>query len=224
MYSLSQVKPDDVGLIRILQTETPSSFRLICFPESAHSTAYYLSLSELLLPTVEVLAIQYPLHTGFGDGADGEDGERLTDSPELVDRIFGALGEWMDRPIAFFGHRVGADLAYRVAERLERETGTPLLTLFVSGRTAHWGMALGPPALGCRIVALAGEGDPKTPLRGVRAWRRRTSGRFDLEVFPGSRGYLDSSRREVVNLVHDQLLSHVPVDAEWETGAEDKGA
>lgn len=220
MYSLSQIKPDDVGLIRILQTETASSFRLICFPESAHSTAYYLSLSELLLPTVEVLAIQYPLHIGVEDG----DEERLADSPELADRIFGALAEWMDRPLAFFGHRAGADLAYRVAERLERETGTALLTLFVSGRTAHWGRSLGPPVLGCRIVALAGEGDPKTPLRGVRAWRRRTSGRFDLEVFPGSRGYLDSSRREVVNLVHDQLLSQVSVDAEWETGAEDKGA
>ncbi|MFI0817951.1 thioesterase II family protein [Streptomyces sp. NPDC021098] len=220
MDSLSQIKPDDVGLIRILQTETPSSFRLICFPESANSAAYYLSLSELLLPTVEVLAIQYPLYAGDEDG----DGERLTDSPELADRIFGALGEWMDRPFAFFGHRAGADLAYRVAERLERETGTPLLTLFVSGRTAKWGRVLGPPALGCRIVALAGEGDPKTPLRGVRAWRRRTSGRFDLEVFPGARGYLDSSRREVVNLVHDQLLSQSTVDAEWETGAEDKGA
>ncbi|WPB93169.1 thioesterase II family protein [Streptomyces malaysiensis] len=220
MYSLSQIKPDDVGLIRILQTETPSSFRLICFPESAHSTSYYLSLSELLLPTVEVLAIQYPLYAGYEE----DDEDRLTDSPELADRIYGALGEWMDRPIAFFGHRVGADLAYRVAERLERETGTALLTLFVSGRTAHWGMTLGPPALGCRIVALAAEGDPRTPLRGVRAWRRRTSGRFDLELFPGSRGYLDSSRREVVNLVHDQLLSHVPVDAEWEAGAEDKGA
>lgn len=218
MYSLSQIKPDDVGLIRILQTETPSSFRLICFPESAHSTAYYLSLSELLLPTVEVLAIQYPLYAGL------EDDDRLADSADLADRIFGALGEWMDRPLAFFGHRAGADLAYRVAERLERETGTPLLTLFVSGRTAHWGMTLGPPALGCRIVALAGEGDPRTPLRGVRAWRRRTSGRFDLEVFPGSRYYLDSSRREVVNLVHDQLLSQVPVDAEWEAGAEDQGA
>ncbi|MFD7507538.1 thioesterase II family protein [Streptomyces sp. NPDC001700] len=206
-----------------MQTETPSSFRLICFPESARSTAYYLSLSELLLPTVEVLAIQYPLYAGGEDGEGGDD-ERLTDSPELADRIFGALGEWMDRPLAFFGHRAGADLAYRVAERLERETGTPLLTLFVSGRSAHWGMTLGPPALGCRIVALAGEGDPRTPLRGVRAWRRRTSGRFDLEVFPGSYGYLDSSRREVVNLVHDQLLSQSTVDAEWETGAEDKGA
>ncbi|MFD0650349.1 hypothetical protein ACFQ2Y_18775 [Streptomyces malaysiensis subsp. malaysiensis] len=56
-------------------------------------------MSELLLPTVEVLAIQYPLYIGV------EDEERLTDSADLADRIFGALGEWMDRPLAFFGHR-----------------------------------------------------------------------------------------------------------------------
>ncbi|GAA0342657.1 thioesterase domain-containing protein [Streptomyces olivoreticuli] len=212
---MSQIESDEVHLIRIVQPETPSSFRLICFPESALSSAYYLSLSELLLPTVEVLAIQYPL--------DADDEERLADSPDLADRIFEALREWIDRPVALFGHGPGADLAYRVAERLERETETRLLTLFVSGRTARGGMSLGPPALDCRIVALAGEQDPMTPLRGVRAWRRRTSGRFDLEVFPGSRGYLDSSRREVVNLVHDQLLSLSTLDVECEIGAEDKG-
>ncbi|WP_431044288.1 thioesterase II family protein [Streptomyces sp. P1-3] len=222
MWSLSQVKqakPDDVGLIRILQPETPSSFRLICFPESARSTAYYLSLSELLLPTVEVLAIQYPPEARGAEGGD------IATAPELADRIFDALGEWTDRPVALFGHRAGAELAYRVAERLERETATALLTLFVSGRAAQWDRPLGPPALNCRIVALTGERDPQTPLRGVRAWRRCTSGRFDLEVFPGSLGcYLDSNRREVVNLVHDQLLSQSTLDAEWETGAEDKGA
>ncbi|RLV10566.1 thioesterase [Streptomyces griseocarneus] len=216
MYPLSRIESDEVHLIRIVQPETPSSFRLICFPGSANSSAYYLSLSELLLPTVEVLAIQYP------PDADDEE-ERFADAPDLADRVFEALGEWLDRPVALFGHRAGADLAYRVAERLEQETETRLLTLFVSGRTARGGATLGPPALGCRIVALAGAQDPKTPLRGVRAWRRCTSGRFDLEVFPGSRGYLDSSRREVVNLVHDQLLSLSTLDAEYETCVEDKG-
>ncbi|WFB09522.1 thioesterase domain-containing protein [Streptomyces sp. LX-29] len=220
---MSQVKPEDVGLIRILQPETPSSFRLICFPESTDSTAYYLSLSELLLPTVEVLVVQYPPDIA----ADQE--EQLADSAELADRIHEALGEWTDRPVALFGHRASAALAYRVAERLERESDSAVLTLFVSGSSPQRdpdrrGTPLGPPVLGCRIVALAGESDPKTPLQGVRAWRRCTRGRFDLEVFPGARGYLDSSRREVVNLVHDQLLSQSTLDAEWEIGAAHEGA
>ncbi|KUJ66800.1 thioesterase [Streptomyces albus subsp. albus] len=223
MHSLSQATPDDVGLIRILQPETPSSFRLICFPERADSIAYYLSLSELLLPTVEVLVVQYPPDVSTGHES------RIADSPQLADRIFEALGEWTDRPVALFGHRAGAALAYRVAERLERASESAVLTLFVSGSTARRapdgrGSCLGPPVLGCRIVALAAEHDPETPLQGVRAWRRCTRGRFDLEVFPGARGYLDASRREVVNLVHDQLLSPSTLDAEWEIGADDKGA
>ncbi|MEU3188845.1 thioesterase domain-containing protein [Streptomyces sp. NPDC006923] len=216
---MSKPEPDDIGIIRILEPATPSSFRLICFPEATSSTSYYLSLSELLLPTVEVLAIQYP-------PGHGEDGDReITYHPELADRIFDALGEWTDRPFALFGHRAGAYLAFRVAERLERETQTALLTLFVSGSTAHGaGPTLGPPTLCCRIAALAGDRDPQVPLRGVRAWRRCTSGRFDLEVFPGSRdGYLASSRREVVNLVHDQLLSLSGPDTEGEAGTDDKG-
>jgi surfactin synthase thioesterase subunit len=57
------------------------------------------------------------------------------------------------------------------------------------------------------VVALAGNHDNRAPLTGIRAWRRCTAGRFDLEVFPAPRGYLDSHRREVVNLVHDQLIS-----------------
>lgn len=211
--------PDDIGLIRIVQPATPSTFRLVCFPGAEDTTAYYLGLSELLLPTVEVLAVQYPPDSRV------EDHEHFAESQDLADRIFEALGVWTDRPLALFGHRAGAALAYRVAERLERETGTHLLTLFVSGIAAERsGAPLGPPALGCRIVALAGESDPRTTLRGVRAWRRCTSGHFDLEVFPGSRGYLDSSKREVVNLVHDQLFSLSTLDFEWETGAEDKGA
>ncbi|MFB7917436.1 thioesterase II family protein [Streptomyces sp. NPDC056061] len=220
---MSKVEPDGVNLIRIVQPETPSSFRLICFPECAESTAYFLSLSELLLPTVEVLVVQYL------PDIDGGQGDHVTDSPELVDRVLDVLGEWTGRPVALFGHRAGAALAYRVAERLERESESAVLTLFVSGSTAQRGSGrrdtpLGPPVLACRVVALAGERDPKTPLHAVRAWRRCTRGRFDLEVFPGARGYLDASRREVVNLVHDQLLSQSNLDAEWEIGADDKGA
>ncbi|WP_035796298.1 thioesterase II family protein [Kitasatospora mediocidica] len=200
--------PGGVGLIRILQPGIASSFRLVFFPESAESIAYYLSLAELLLPTVEVLVVQYPVAAG------GDAGARTTDDAQLADRIFEALGEWTDGPVALFGHRAGADLAFRVAERWERDCGTAVLTLFVSARAARLTLPLGPPTLGCRVVALVGEHTPDAPRRGVRGWRRCTSGRFDLEVLPDSYDYLDSCRREIVNLVHDQLLSQPPPDAE----------
>nr|AAX98200.1 thioesterase [Streptomyces aizunensis] len=200
-HSTRETTPDDVSLIQIRQPAIPSSYRMICFPSSRNSSICYLAMSELLLPTVELLIVQYPALTSEEEHSAEEDAA-------LADKIFEAVRGWADRPLALFGHRLGAELAYAVAQRLERETDAAPLTLFVSGRTGpgHRG-SLGPPALNCRVVALAGYHDPRAPLAGVRAWRRCTAGRFDLEVFPGTRGYLDSHRREVVNLVHDQLIS-----------------
>ncbi|MGP9017952.1 thioesterase II family protein [Streptomyces sp. BR1] len=200
--STRETTPADVSLIQIRQPAVTSSYRMICFPGSRNSADYYLAMSELLLPTVELLTVQYPALTAEEE-CGGEAGAAL------VDKIFEAVRCWTDRPLALFGHRLGAELAFRVAQRLERETDAGPLTLFVSGRTGpgHGG-SLGPPALNCRVVALTGDHDPAAPLTGVRTWRRSTAGRFDLEVFPGTRGYLDSHRREVVNLVHDQLISY----------------
>lgn len=63
--------------------------------------------------------------------------ERLLDGvPEMADRIAEALLPFDDRPMAFFGHSMGAVLAFEVAQRLrEGATGEPR-ALFVSGRRA----------------------------------------------------------------------------------------
>ncbi|MET9701110.1 thioesterase domain-containing protein [Streptomyces sp. NPDC006529] len=199
--SVGEPLPDEVGLIQIRQPGIPSSYRMICFPSARNSPLCYLAMAELLLPTVELVVVQYPPMRS----AEHLDPAGCT---LLADQIFEALRGWADRPLVLFGHRLGADLAYEVACRLERETYGALLTLFVSGRTApgHRG-SLGPPALSCRIVALTAQYDPRATLSGVRGWRRCTCGWFDLETFPGAQGYLKTHRREVVNIVHDQLIS-----------------
>ncbi|MER5932821.1 thioesterase domain-containing protein [Streptomyces sp. NPDC002054] len=196
-----ETAPDEVSLIQIRQPAIPSSYRMICFPNSRNSPLCYLAMAELLLPTVELLIVQYP-------SMPSEEDFDAAAGAELADKVFEAVRGWADRPFALFGHRLGAELAYAVGCRLEQETYVAPLTLFVSGRSApaHRG-SLGPPALDCRVVALTADHDPRATLAGVRAWRRCTSGRFDLEVFPGAQGYLKSYRREVVNIVHDQLIS-----------------
>jgi surfactin synthase thioesterase subunit len=200
-HSTREVTPDAVTLIQIRQPAVPSTYRMICFPSRRNSSVCYLAMSELLLPTVELLIIQYPAGTT-------EEEQEGGDRTPLVDKIIESIRGWADRPLALFGHRLGAELAYAVARRLEQEEHAVPLTLFVSGCTgpANRG-TIGPPSLTCRVVALAGHHDDRAPLAGMRAWRRCTAGRFDLEVFPAPRGYLDSHRREVVNLVHDQLIS-----------------
>ncbi|MGW9434104.1 thioesterase II family protein, partial [Streptomyces decoyicus] len=53
----------------------------------------------------------------------------------LADRIAEALEAWSDRPLTFFGHSMGALVAFEVARRLERNGDGPL-RLFASGRRA----------------------------------------------------------------------------------------
>lgn len=63
--------------------------------------------------------------------------EPLIDAiPELADRIMDALGPWLDRPFAFFGHSMGAVLGYEVARRARERGVPPPSRFFSSGRRA----------------------------------------------------------------------------------------
>lgn len=58
--------------------------------------------------------------------------------PELVDRLLPVLtARADDRPLALFGHSMGATLAFEVTRRLEEHGGAQSpVTLFLSGRRA----------------------------------------------------------------------------------------
>ncbi|HEU5470753.1 MAG TPA: alpha/beta fold hydrolase [Actinophytocola sp.] len=104
--------------------------RLLCLPHAGGSATYFFGVSRALSPRVEVLAVQYP-------GRQDRRSEPFVETiGELADRVVGAIGSQLDdRPLALFGHSMGAVLAFEVATRLER-TGTVAAALFVSGRRA----------------------------------------------------------------------------------------
>ncbi|MFE7563895.1 thioesterase II family protein [Kitasatospora sp. NPDC057500] len=103
---------------------------LVCFPHAGGSASFYYPVSEALRSTVQVVALQYP-------GRQDRRHERpLTTIAELADESFAALRPLMDRPLAFFGHSMGATLAFEVAVRMRRELGTAPVALFASGRRA----------------------------------------------------------------------------------------
>ncbi|MFE2131222.1 MULTISPECIES: thioesterase II family protein [Streptomyces] len=104
--------------------------RLFCFPHAGGAASWYFPMSRALSPHADVVPVQYP-------GRQDRRGERcVEDLMELADLVTRELLPWCDRPVALFGHSLGASLAFEVALRL-REAGQPdPVALFASGRRA----------------------------------------------------------------------------------------
>ncbi|MEU3752548.1 alpha/beta fold hydrolase [Streptomyces olivoreticuli] len=114
--------------IRRFHPAPEAPVRLLCLPHAGGSASAYFALSKELAPEVEVLAVQYP-------GRQDRREEPLLDSVEaLRDGVAEALTPWLDRPIAVFGHSMGALLGYELARLLSRDASASLTHLFVSGR------------------------------------------------------------------------------------------
>ncbi|MFE6872629.1 thioesterase II family protein [Kitasatospora sp. NPDC057692] len=101
---------------------------LVAFPHAGGSASYFQPLSGALGPQTEVLCLQYP-------GRQDRRHEPCLDTVEaFVDAICAVLRPRTERPLVFFGHSMGAVLAYETARRLEAERAVDLLGLIVSGR------------------------------------------------------------------------------------------
>jgi pyochelin biosynthetic protein PchC len=116
--------------IRRYHPAPESMLQLFCFPHAGGSASFYFPVSAALTPDIDVAAIQYP---GRQDRRTEPAASSIAD---LADAIFDAVRPLTDRPLAFFGHSMGAVLAYEVAIRLEDAGAPPLARLYVSGRRA----------------------------------------------------------------------------------------
>jgi surfactin synthase thioesterase subunit len=140
--------------------------RLVCCPHAGGAASAYFPASAGLGPDIEVLAVQYP-------GRQDRMREPLLDTAqELADGVVEALravGEDATADavprLAFFGHSLGASVAYEAARRVEAAGGAPAV-LFASGRrspsTPHAGRnhLLGDDELVDMVAALGGS-DPR---------------------------------------------------------------
>ncbi|MFG2339578.1 thioesterase II family protein [Streptomyces yangpuensis] len=103
--------------------------RLVCFPHAGGSAPFYFPVSAALSPRVDVAAMMYP-------GRQDRYREPGIDSiATMADRAAEALDPFMDRSVTFFGHSMGAIVAFETARRFERDGRGPV-HLFVSGRRA----------------------------------------------------------------------------------------
>ncbi|MFE7843032.1 thioesterase II family protein [Streptomyces sp. NPDC057474] len=126
---MSSPTADDLW-IRRFRPSPDAAERLVCFPHAGGSASFYVPVATALSPGVDVAAIQYP----------GRQDRRHEPGPDsvadLADQVASALTGWADdRPLTFFGHSMGALVAFEVARRMER-LGRGPVRLFASGRRA----------------------------------------------------------------------------------------
>ncbi|MFJ9131371.1 MULTISPECIES: alpha/beta fold hydrolase [unclassified Streptomyces] len=158
---------DENPWLRRIVAAPGSEFRLVCFPFAGGSASYFRPLAIALAPDVETLAVQYPGRQ-----------ERRAEAPlesieQLADAVADALRLVFDGRFAFFGHSLGALVAFEAARRLEASGGPGPVHLFASAVSAP--SVFRPPTahladdetLLAELSALGGTGRP--PLAAVRA-------------------------------------------------------
>ncbi|WP_327585128.1 alpha/beta fold hydrolase [Nonomuraea sp. NBC_00507] len=115
--------------VRRFQPAPAPRTRLICFPHAGGSASYFHPVAKELSPRLDVLAVQYP----------GRQERRhepcIEDIGVLADHVAEELLPLADQPMAFFGHSMGAVVAFEAARRLMARDVSPLV-LFASGRRA----------------------------------------------------------------------------------------
>lgn len=104
--------------------------RLYCFPYAGGNAAVYQHWQATLAPHIEVCAIQLPGRAG-----------RFRDPPyyflaHLIKVLAAEISRNPSLPFAFFGHSVGALVAFELARHLQRAGLPNARWLFASGRSA----------------------------------------------------------------------------------------
>jgi medium-chain acyl-[acyl-carrier-protein] hydrolase len=107
-----------------------AGLRLFCFPYSGASSAIYSQWPRTLPPAIEACLVELPGH-----------GARIAEIPftqlaPLVQAAARELGPYFDMPFAFFGHSMGALVAFELARLLHRKHCLIPAHLFVSGHAA----------------------------------------------------------------------------------------
>ncbi|WP_310598895.1 alpha/beta fold hydrolase [Desulfobulbus sp.] len=105
-------------------------FRLFCFPYAGGGASIFRQWQEHLPVGVQVCGVQLP----------GRE-NRITEAPHtdlrlLVEQMFAGLLPFLNKPFAFFGHSLGAKLAFELARLLRKKHQPQPRHLFVAGSRA----------------------------------------------------------------------------------------
>jgi medium-chain acyl-[acyl-carrier-protein] hydrolase len=121
------------------QPRPDAALRLICLPHAGSGAAMFHPFASLLPSSIEMMAVQLP----------GRE-TRLAEAPfrrlePLIDGLLEGIRDALTRPFAFFGHSMGALIAFELTRALRRH-GLPMPgTVVVSGRRAPTVLNAEPP-------------------------------------------------------------------------------
>jgi len=123
------VNPSDAWF-QIGPTSEQVEFRMFCFPYAGGAALMFKKWRDFLPPTVQVIPVELP-----GRGA------RLREPPfvglpALIEELEAVIWPLLDKPFVFFGHSMGAIIAFELARFLRRKYGHEPQALFVAGRRA----------------------------------------------------------------------------------------
>ncbi|HJT68455.1 MAG TPA: alpha/beta fold hydrolase [Pyrinomonadaceae bacterium] len=110
--------------------DTHARLRLFCFPYAGGGAVIYRGWENYVPAGVEVFPIQPP---GRGSRFREPPFDRME---ALVSAVATEIEPYLDRPVALFGHSVGALASFELAHRLSDQFGFNVSHLFVSGARA----------------------------------------------------------------------------------------
>ncbi|QDY80146.1 thioesterase II family protein [Streptomyces qinzhouensis] len=102
--------------------------RLVCFPHAGGSASFFHPVSVRFSPAVDTISLQYP------GRQDRRTEPCVQDIGTLADLIADELLTLDEKPTVFFGHSMGAVLAFETARRLERKGTHEPRSVIASGR------------------------------------------------------------------------------------------
>jgi surfactin synthase thioesterase subunit len=139
--------------LRVFTPRPAAAVQLVCFPHAGGTASVYRDLAAALPASIELVAVQYP------GRQDRYHHPMVTTMPALVDELRRVIEPRLARPTAFFGHSMGATVAFEVARTLRPRFPSPLRRLFVSARKA--------PGHGLDIDLGQGEQGVRELIRGL---------------------------------------------------------
>lgn len=138
--------------LKPIRTQEAAKIDLICFPFAGSGASIYYPWEKILNPRINLYAFQAP-------GREDRIGDDLIDDLNTLTNQASTeiLKITSNRPFAFFGHSLGAVIAFEITKILEKLSKSPQL-LVVSGRQ--------PPHLSLKMPPISGLNDSEL-LKGL---------------------------------------------------------